>query len=149
MLSPQPSIFCISISPELGRKKENVDRAILVAGAGILGDIHGSTDRPVSLLPYESFTRLAHPTLKITPGDFAENITTIGLDLSRLKVGARLMLGETALVEVIQIGKECHDECEIRRMAGDCIMPHEGVFVRVLGGGEVRPGDPIKVIKSL
>ncbi len=145
----KPSVFCISISSEFGRKKVNVERTLLIAGAGLLGDIHGSTERPVSLLPCESFSKLSHPALKITPGDFAENIATLGLDFGNLRPGSRLRLGGSALIEVVQVGKECHNECEIRQKVGDCIMPVEGVFARVIRGGEIKTGNPTEVLGSL
>jgi cyclic pyranopterin phosphate synthase len=137
------TIHKISLSTVKGEKKENVGRATLIEGGGIVGDIHGNTDRPLSLLPFESFSKLAHPDLSIAPGDFGENITTTGLDFSTLTIGSRLRLGSRAIIEVIQFGKECHDGCKIRETAGDCIMPREGVFARVIRGGDIKPDDEI------
>ena len=142
-------IFRLSTSPEKGEKKQNTDRAYLIEGQGIDGDAHSLTDRPVSLLPYESFRKLENPDLKINPGDFAENITTIGLNFKKLTIGTRIMLGDSAMLEVIQIGKECHHGCIIRDTVGDCIMPTEGVFARVLYGGEICRGDSIKIIEGI
>ena len=141
-------IHRISISDVKGKKKDNIDRATVTAGAGIEGDVHGNTDRPFSLLPHESFSKLAHPDLRISPGDFGENATTLGLDFSKLIIGSRLTLGNTVEVEIIQIGKECHFGCEIRETVGDCIMPREGVFAKVLHGGEISPGDSIELVEK-
>ena len=139
------SIYRISISPELGQKKSNVARVRLDVERGIIGDAHGTTTRQVSLLPIESFVKVAHPNLRVQPGDFAENITTQGLDFERIRVGTCLKLGQTARLEAIQIGKECHHGCIIRQTVGDCIMPREGVFAKVLAGGEVALGDKIEI----
>ncbi len=141
----RPHIFRISISAEKGLKKRNVKSALLAAGKGIKGDAHSGSARPVSLLPYESFKKLEHPDLDISPGDFAENITTLGVDFAKLTIGTKLSLGQAVKVEIIQIGKECHLECIIRETVGDCIMPREGVFARVLTGGEIKEGDPIRI----
>lgn len=141
----KPHIFRISISAEKGLKKRNVKSAFLVAGEGIKGDAHSGSIRPVSLLPFESFKKLEHPDLDISPGDFAENITTLGVDFAEIAVGTRLSLGKAAKVEIIHIGKECHLECIIRETVGDCIMPGEGVFARVLTGGEIKEGDSIRI----
>jgi MOSC domain-containing protein YiiM len=141
----QGSIYRISISAELGEKKSNVERGQLEVERGIVGDAHGTTRRQVSLLPIESFVKVAHPDLRVQPGDFAENITTRGVDFSRISVGTVLRLGREARLEIIQIGKECHHGCVIGQTVGDCIMPREGVFARVLSGGEVAIGDAIEV----
>ncbi|MCP4634105.1 MAG: MOSC domain-containing protein [candidate division Zixibacteria bacterium] len=143
----QSCIYRISISKKSGDKKTNIEHARLLTGFGIEGDIHSSTPRPVSLLPYESFKKLDHPDLDINPGDFAENITTIGLDFTRLNLGVHLKIGGTALLEIIQIGKECHNECIIKEKVGECIMPDEGVFTRVVKGGEIVPGDSITIVE--
>jgi MOSC domain-containing protein YiiM len=139
-------ILKISISSTLGQKKTNIPGAVLEAGKGIKGDIHSETGRPLSLLPFESFSKLSHPSLNLKPGDFAENITTAGLDFAAIHLGSRLLLGESVEIEIIQIGKECHFGCAIRDYAGDCIMPREGAFARVLRGGELNDGDPIRII---
>ncbi len=141
----QGSIYQISISPELGQKKSHVASARLDEERGIIGDAHGTTQRQISLLPIESFIKVAHPDLRVQPGDFAENITTQGLDFRLIRVGTRLKLGRTARLEIIQIGKECHNGCIIRQTVGDCIMPREGVFAKVLVGGEVALGDDIEI----
>lgn len=145
MTHQRPSVYRISISPLAGQKKTNVPSARLDVEGGILGDAHGATFRQVSLLPYESFSKLQHPELDIQPGDFAENITTKNLDFEGIKIGTRLKIGENVRLEIIQIGKECHNSCIIRETVGDCIMPKEGVFARVRNSGTVRVGDPIEI----
>ncbi len=140
-------VFKISISTELGQKKHNVPSARIIASRGIDGDAHSGTERPLSLLPFESFSKLADPRLNLKPGDFAENITTIGLDFKSIGLGSRLLLGENIDIEIIQIGKECHFGCAIRDYAGDCIMPREGAFAKVLTGGVLSEGDPIRIFK--
>ncbi len=142
----KPHILRISIAAKKGQKKRNVKRAFFVAGKGIKADAHSGSIRPISLLPFESFKKLEHPDLDISPGDFAENITTLGVDFAELTIGAKLLLGPAVKVEIIQIGKECHHGCIIREAVGDCIMRGEGVFARVLTGGEVREDDPVRVI---
>jgi MOSC domain-containing protein YiiM len=97
----------------------------------------------VSLLAKESIEKMLAKGLEVGPGDFAENITTEGVDLPSLPVGQKLLLGKHTLLEITQKGKECHDRCAIYEKAGDCVMPREGVFCRVLAGGIIRTGDPI------
>jgi MOSC domain-containing protein YiiM len=112
---------------------------------GIDGDAHaGVWHRQVSLLAQESIDKMAAMGLDVRAGDFAENITTLGVDVAALPLFTTLDVGE-ALVEVTQIGKECHSRCAIYHQAGDCVMPREGIFVRVLRGGRVAPGDPVRV----
>ena len=142
-----PRIHRISISVTTGDKKENVHSALLTTGGGIDGDAHAATGRPLSLLPLESFVKVSHPDLDIKPGDFAENITTVGLDFTLLSVGSRIRLGNAVEIEVIQIGKECHNGCVIRETVGDCIMPREGVFARILNGGRIQQDDTIEFVK--
>ncbi|MDO8735482.1 MAG: MOSC domain-containing protein [Thermoleophilia bacterium] len=136
-------IVSINTSTQKGERKKPAGSARLVTGHGIAGDGHaGEWHRQVSLLAIESIETMRAKGLDVGPGDFAENITTEGIDLVTLPVGTRLKLG-TALVEVTQIGKECHDRCEIYRQAGDCVMPREGIFAKVLEGGEIRNNDSI------
>uniref|UniRef100_UPI00261BA119 MOSC domain-containing protein n=1 Tax=Geobacter sp. TaxID=46610 RepID=UPI00261BA119 len=114
---------------------------------GIVGDAHaGEWHRQVSLLAKESIEKMRAMGLDVDNGDFAENITTEGINLPSLPVGTRLTVGVT-LLEVTQIGKECHTRCAIFYQAGDCVMPKEGIFARVITGGVVRPGDPIAVME--
>jgi MOSC domain-containing protein YiiM len=134
----------IALSTKKGTRKTVVEEARLIPGHGLEGDGHaGDWHRQVSFLSAESIEAARARGLDVNFGDFAENIATRGLDWERVPVGARLRLGREALVEVTQIGKECHNRCAIYYMAGDCIMPREGVFARVLRGGTVRVGDPV------
>jgi MOSC domain-containing protein YiiM len=113
---------------------------------GIVGDAHaGKWHRQVSLLARESIEKMRKLGLDVDNGDFAENITTSGIELPALAIGTRLSIG-TAEVEVTQIGKECHTRCAIYHQAGDCVMPKEGIFVKVLSGGVVRSGDPVLIV---
>ncbi len=131
------SILSINVSERTGEQKTPVTRALLREGHGIVGDAHaGDWHRQVSLLAEEDIDTLRGKGIEIGFGDFAENITTRGIDLGSLPVGSRLRIGP-ALLEVTQIGKECHAGCAIRRIAGDCVMPRKGVFARVIVGGEI------------
>ncbi len=141
-----PRIFRLSVSEEKGNKKENVPSVNIIEGRGIEGDAHCGSERPVSLLPFESFEQMKNDSFEINPGDFAENITTVGLDFSQLKIGARIALGETVILEITQIGKECHNGCIIKQTVGDCIMPRQGLFASPLTGGVLREGDPVKIL---
>lgn len=143
-----PSIISINISHAKGERKQPVGYAELQAGHGIIGDGHaGDWHRQVSLLAIESIGSMTDKGLNVGPGDFAENITTEGIDLPALPVGTLIRLGP-AMVEVTQIGKECHDRCEIYRQAGDCVMPREGIFAMVLHGGVIKDGDTIEVVDA-
>ncbi len=141
-------ILAVCISEKKGTQKHQVDKILLRAGHGIEGDAHaGDWHRQVSLLGAESAAKVQERlSFKLAPGAFAENILTEGIRLYGLPVGTRLRLGPDAVCEVTQIGKECHHDCAIRKTAGDCVMPREGIFVRVLSGGYVRPGDELEVI---
>jgi len=141
-------VYRLSIAAQKGQRKTNVPSARLDERLGIVGDAHGTTERQVSLLPLESFSKLEHPDLVISPGDFAENITTIELNFDHLKIGTIIKLGDRARLQVIQIGKECHEDCIIRQKVGDCIMPREGVFAKVITPGEIRVGDQIMIENS-
>ena len=129
-----------------GIRKQNVHQAELRPDWGIVGDAHAADwHRQVSLLAWESIEKMRALGLNVNAGSFAENITTSGMDLVELPVGTQLRIGET-MVEVTQIGKVCHDRCAIYVQAGDCVMPREGIFVRVHRGGQVRVGDQIEVL---
>ncbi|NNG46988.1 MAG: MOSC domain-containing protein [Deltaproteobacteria bacterium] len=139
-------VVAVSISEDKGQKKTPVESVDLKKNHGIVGDAHaGEWHRQVSLLAVESIEKMQRMGLAVDAGDFAENVTTRGIDLPSLPLGARLSLGE-ALIEVTQIGKECHDRCAIYKMAGDCVMPREGIFAKVTRGGTVRPGDALVVL---
>lgn len=142
-------IVSINISPGKGQRKKPAGQGLLVAGHGLDGDGHaGKWHRQVSLLASESIDTMREKGLDVGPGDFAENITTLGVDLPSLPVGTRLRLG-AALVEVSQIGKNCHSRCEIFKQAGDCVMPRDGIFARVIEGGMVGDGDAVEVMAGV
>jgi len=136
-------IYKISIAPEKGMQKTNIEDAELQKDFGIIGDAHAGSGRQVSLLPFESFEKVKNDIVEINPGDFAENITTTGINFDSVAVGKRIKIGDTIELEVTQIGKECHHGCYIREAVGDCIMPREGIFAKVLHGGSMKIGDQI------
>ncbi len=139
-------VVAISVSRRKGTPKGNVPEARLLPDYGLEGDAHaGPGHRQVSLLAEESIAKMVAKGLSVHPGSFAENITTRGLDLTGLPVGTRLSVGEETLLEITQIGKTCHTPCAIYFQAGDCVMPKEGVFARVLKGGMLRRGDGLLV----
>ena len=138
-------VVSVCISEKKGTKKHPVAEISLRPHHGIVGDAHaGDWHRQVSLLANESVDRMRKEGLTLAAGDFAENILTEGLTLRTLPVGTVLRAGEVRL-EVTQIGKECHNDCEIRRLTGMCVMPTDGIFAVVLNGGVIRPGDRIEV----
>ena len=142
-------INAISVSKEKGSRKVNVPEAQLKADFGIIGDAHaGSWHRQISLLAVESIEKMVAKGANISPGDFAENITTEGIDLLALEVGNILKLGEDIELEITQIGKHCHGECEIFKQVGDCIMPQEGIFAKVIKPGKINVGDAIEVLND-
>ncbi len=140
------SIVSINLSEKKGTIKQPVMEGRLVKGHGLLGDAHaGNWHRQISLLAQESIEKMiAKGAGELTPGMFAENITTEGIELFTLPVGTTLRLGE-CLVEVTQIGKTCHRHCEIYQKIGSCIMPFEGIFVIVLEEGTIRAGDVVEI----
>ena len=136
------SILSINISDRKGVQKKPVDEAVLLPGHGIEGDAHaGAWHRQVSLLADEDIRRMRGRGVEIHFGDFAENITTRGIDLAALPLGTRLHLGE-AVLEVTQIGKKCHHDCAIYQALGECVMPRRGIFTKVIEGGTIR-GDSV------
>jgi len=141
-------LIAVCLSEEVGTGKTPIAVGVLRQEHGLVGDAHAGSHREVSLLAVESIEKMRARGLSLGPGDFAENLTTSGLVLHMLAPGTRLRAGPEALLEITQIGKTCHSDCEIRRLTGDCIMPTEGVFARVLLGGEVRAGDDIEVLDS-
>jgi len=142
-------IIALSTSLEKGTPKTNVDTVRLLAEHGIEGDAHaGPWHRQVSLLALESIARIRAKGLDVQPGAFAENMTIEGIELWRLHIGDRIEIGE-AVLEVTQIGKECHHHCAIFQQVGDCVMPREGIFARVLRGGTIAVGDEIVVTSGI
>jgi len=140
------TIVAVCFSEAKGERKRPVPWITLQKEHGVTGDAHaGDWHRQVSLLASESIDKMRALGLSVSAGDFAENITTSGIELVTLPVGSRLTIG-AALLEVTQIGKECHSRCAIYHQAGDCVMPKEGIFARVLHGGEIKPGDRITLV---
>jgi len=143
-------VIAVNISEEKGKRKHTVPSCRLVIDHGIDGDAHaGKWHRQVSLLAQESIDKMQEKLTDITlkPGDFAENITTTGIEVMKLPIGTKIKIGRDAVLEVTQIGKECHLSCEIRKIVGDCVMPREGIFGVVVSEGEIVAGDQIEVIK--
>jgi MOSC domain-containing protein YiiM len=141
-------IIAVCRSEKKGTKKKPVAEIFIKEDVGgVVDDAHAdcTTHRQVSLLANESIDKMREKGFDLQPGDFAENITTQGIDLASLPIGTRLALGDDVILEMTQIGKECHAACAIRRQVGDCIMPREGVFGKVIRGGRVKPGDPIRI----
>ena len=142
-------ILAVSVSQNKGERKSGVEKGLLLPEFGLETDAHaGKWHRQVSLLGIESIRKMQENGLDVGPGDFAENITSQGVDLPSLPLGTQLQIGQEAVCEVTQIGKICHDRCAIYKQAGDCVMPREGIFVRVLKGGTIQAGDSIRVIFS-
>jgi MOSC domain-containing protein YiiM len=141
------TVLAVCKSKDKGTKKRPVESGLVKEDFGLVDDAHAdcTTHRQVSLLAEESIDKMRRMGLNVGPGDFAENLTTKGLDLPALPVGTRLLVGKEVLLEVSQIGKECHSRCAIFQQVGTCVMPLEGVFARVIKGGVVKPGDPIEV----
>jgi MOSC domain-containing protein YiiM len=141
-------IIAVCKSEKKGTKKKDVGEGLLKAEFGLVGDAHADcgTHRQISLLAVESIDKVRALGLEVNPGDFAENLTTEGIDLVSLPIGTRMSIGEEIVLEVTQIGKECHTGCAIYRQVGKCIMPEEGVFAKVIRGGSVGVGDHIKLM---
>lgn len=139
------TIHSVCVSQRKGEKKRPVEAVVLREDHGIEGDAHAGSGRQVSLLSLEGVERMRRKLATIVPGDFAENLTVEGLEALSLAPGDRVRVGEAVLLEVTQIGKECHGHgCAIMRAVGTCVMPKEGIFARVLTGGTVRPGDSVR-----
>ena len=146
-MSQRGIVIAVCTSERKGMPKEDVGRGLLVKEHGLEGDVHaGDWHRQVSLLSVSSINKIKEQGLEIENGDFAENLTVDGLDVWTLPVGTRLTVGQEALLEVTQIGKECHARCAIFYRAGDCVMPREGIFARVLKTGPVAAGDEVVVL---
>lgn len=140
-------IIAVCRSEEKGTRKKAVVQGMLKEDFGLVGDAHADccAHRQVSLLAMESIDRMTELGFQVGPGDFAENITTQGVELVALSVGTEIRIGEDVLLEVTQIGKECHTGCAIYEEIGKCIMPREGIFARVIRGGCVRAGDDVRI----
>jgi len=143
-------IIAVCKSKKKGTKKEAIAEGILKKDYGLIGDAHADsgTHRQVSLLATESIDKMQQLAFTVGPGDFAENFTTEGIDLVSLPVGIYVSVGEEVILEVTQIGKDCHTRCAIYRQIGKCIMPKEGVFAKVIKGGLVKSGDAISVLEE-
>ena len=140
-------VVSLAISRKKGTRKDIIPSAIVVEDFGLEGDAHaGDWHRQVSLLASESIEKTKDAGLDVSFGDFAENIATQGVDWKAIPVGTKVRIGESVLLEITQIGKECIRKCAIYYQAGDCIMPKEGVFARVLKGGKIQSGDGIELI---
>ncbi|ABW18722.1 MOSC domain-containing protein [Alkaliphilus oremlandii] len=140
-------VVAINISVKKGIPKDQIEQGVFIENFGLEGDVHGGDwHRQVSLLSQESIDKaIAMGADGLEPGKFAENITTEGIVLYELPVGTRLQIGET-IQEVTQIGKVCHQKCAIFHTVGDCVMPKEGIFTKVIKGGVVKPGDHIEIL---
>ena len=138
-------IVAVLRSKRKGVAKKEIATGYLRRNYGLVGDAHAGSGRQVSLLTLESIQRMQEKGLKVGPGDFAENLTTDGIDLLSLAKGQKIFIGKRIILEITQIGKECPAPCAIFRKIGECIMPKEGVFARVIRGGRVRAGDCLAV----
>lgn len=138
-------IVAVLRSEKKGVAKKEIAIGYLRKDYGLVGDAHAGSGRQVSLLALESIQRMQEKGLKVGPGDFAENLTTEGVDLLSLTKGQRILIGKRIVLEITQIGKECPAPCAIFRRLGECIMPKEGVFARVIKGGSVKAGDRLEV----
>jgi len=137
-------ILAVNISEDKGTKKINIQSCALLKDFGLKGDAHaGPWHRQVSLLANESIEKMRTKGLNVGYGDFAENVTTEGVDLVHLPIGTEIRIGNSVILRVTQIGKECHERCAIYYQAGDCVMPKEGIFGEVVSQGEVKVGDEI------
>ena len=145
----KPTVKAICISKEKGVKKQNINVAILKENFGIIKDAHAGSLRQVSLLAEESIEKMKKKGLNVKFGDFAENIVTSGIDLKNLALATKIKIGKNAILEITQIGKVCISRCAIYYKIGDCIMPKEGIFAKVLKGGIIKVGDRLEAIKDV
>jgi MOSC domain-containing protein YiiM len=142
-------IVAVCRSDKKGVSKTDIKEGMLKEGHGLVGDAHADgSHRQTSLLDMSSIEKMRKMGLELKPGDFAENLTTEGIELASLPVGTVLLVGDGILLEITQIGKECHAGCAIFKQVGKCIMPKEGVFARVIKGGMVKAGDNIDIEKT-
>ena len=141
-------IMAVCISEKRGTQKKNIEKVRLIENFGLEGDAHGGNwHRQVSLLSYEKVRAFEEKGISVEDGAFGENLLVEGFDFKTLPIGTRFRCGEV-LLEMTQIGKECHSHCEIYQAVGDCIMPREGVFARVLHGGMIQIGDVLEIVPS-
>ncbi|UCE18945.1 MAG: MOSC domain-containing protein [Gemmatimonadota bacterium] len=143
----RPKVISVNISDTKGVRKTPIPEGQLEVGIGLVDDGHSGTDRQVSLLAMESIEKMRQKGLDVNPGDFAENITTEGIDLMAFPIGTKLSIGEHILLKITQKGKECPEPCAIYYQAGECVMPKEGIFADVITGGKIAPGDSIEVLE--
>ncbi|MFC1982081.1 MOSC domain-containing protein [Chloroflexota bacterium] len=143
-------VIAVCKSKRKGTRKEVIAEGVLIENYGFIEDAHAdsNTHRQVSLLAIESIGKMKQLGFDVGPGDFAENLTCEGIDLVSLPVGTRVLVGKETVLEISQIGKDCHTRCAIYRQIGKCIMPSEGVFAKVIQGGLVKTGDKIGVLKA-
>ena len=141
-------VDAVCTSPKTGMRKKNVTQGLLIENLGIKDDAHANseTHRQVSFLAMESIKKMQDMGLDVHEGDFAENITTSGIDLLALPIGSKITIGDKTLLEISQHGKVCHKPCAIYHQAGTCVMPKEGIFAKVIKGGKIKTGDPITTI---
>ncbi|MGF7185046.1 MOSC domain-containing protein YiiM [Desulfitispora alkaliphila] len=140
-------VIAVCSSEKKGERKKDIGQGKLIENYGLEGDAHGGPwHRQVSLLALESIEKMRQQGLDVNPGDFAENITTKGIELVGLPLGTQLKIGNEAIGEVTQIGKECHNRCAIYYQAGDCVMPKEGIFIKVVKGGSIKNGDKVEIL---
>jgi MOSC domain-containing protein YiiM len=144
----EAKVIAVCSSAAKGTRKDNFGRGELKRDYGLVGDAHADSTwhRQVSLLAIESIEKMRNLGLNVNPGDFAENLTCQGIELFTLPVGTKLSVGSEVVLEISQIGKECHAGCAIFKQTGKCIMPKEGVFSRVVNGGWVKTGDAIRIL---
>lgn len=149
MKTLQGKILAVNVSQNKGEKKNNIACGLFLENLGLKNDAHAQADiiRQVSLLAKESFEKIRAKGLDVQYGDFAENLTTEGIDLPSLPVGTKLKVGDRVLLEVSQIGKVCHNRCNIFYTVDDCVMPREGIFAKVLAGGEIKVSDRMEVVE--
>ncbi len=149
LIAPDARVISVNISETKGVVKNPIAEGEFREDLGLVGDAHsGAWHRMVSLLALESYDRMKKGgSGDLAIGSFAENVTTTGIILHKLPVGTRLSVGET-IHEVTQIGKECHTGCQIRQLVGDCVMPREGIFTKIIRGGVIHPGDAIRLVRE-
>ena len=146
----EAKIKAVCLSEKKGTTKKVIEKGLLLENYGLKGDAHaGKWHRQLSLLDLNSIDKMRGQGYELNFGDFAENITTEGIDnLFKLPLGQKISINEEIILEITQIGKKCHHDCEIRQTIGDCVMPREGVFARVIKGGEIKAGDHIKILND-